>query len=329
MMKLSTMQAVVATIDAQWESALADEILRSWEHDNGRAKFWRASTNFVFFFKKAGQDHVLRFNHASERTAETIGAELDYVKALAARGLRAARPVHSRADKLVESIETTQGLFHAAVFTALPGKSLDLEELTPEQLVRWGQALGELHQAATGYTKPGRPSWRDHLTMVADLVPAAESGAHRELAQLTQELGQLAHHPQNFGLIHYDFEPDNLIWYDGQPGIIDFDDCAWYWYVADIALALSDLFGDRPSQVDFANPAFRHFIQGYRTVRSLVQADLEMIPLFLRLQNLVSFARLYRAVTPVDPAGELPWMPGLREKLTAKMQFYREGFAQA
>lgn len=54
MMKLSTMQAVVATVNTQWESDLADEILQSWEHDGERAKFWRASTNFVFFFKKLG-----------------------------------------------------------------------------------------------------------------------------------------------------------------------------------------------------------------------------------------------------------------------------------
>ncbi|MCE7982618.1 MAG: hypothetical protein DYG89_15645 [Caldilinea sp. CFX5] len=327
MMKLSTMQAVVATVNTQWESDLADELLRAWEHDGGRAKFWRASTNFVFFFKKAGRDHVLRFNHATERTAETIGAELAYINALATHGLRVARAVPSWGGNLVESIETAQGRFHAVVFEALPGKSVDLEEMTPEQLVRWGQTLGELHQAAAYYTKSGRPSWHDHLAMVAEIVPETESGARQEVARLTRELSQLDSHPQNFGLIHYDFEPDNLIWHDGQPGIIDFDDCAWYWYVADIALALSDLFGDRPSQVDFANIAFRHFIQGYRAVRSIEQEELAQIPLFLRLQNLVSFARIYRALTPVNPAGELPWMPGLREKLTAKMQFYRNEFA--
>ena len=326
MMNLSTMQAVVATVDAQWESDLADALLRSWDHDGGRAKFWRASTNFVFFFKKAGQDHVLRFNHASERTADTIQAELDYVNALAASGQRVANPVPSRTGHLVESIETMQGLFHAVVFEALPGKSIDLEEMTPNQLVQWGQALGELHQATTHYTKPGRPSWQDHLTMVAELVPATESSAHQEIERLTGELNQLECNPQNYGLIHYDFEPDNLIWHDGQPGIIDFDDCAWYWYVADIALALSDLFGDRPSQVDFTNATFRHFIQGYRTSKSIEQDELAQIPLFLRMQNLVSFARLYRAVTPVNPTGELPWMPGLREKLMAKMQFYRDEF---
>lgn len=107
------------------------------------------------------------------------------------------------------------------------------------------------------------------------------------------------------------------------------DDCAWYWYVADIALALSDLFGDRPSQVDWQNSAFQHFVHGYRTVRPMPQTELAQLPLFLQLQNLVTFARLYRAVTPVDPTGELPWMAGLRGKLAAKMRFDRAEFTQS
>lgn len=63
-------------------------------------------------------------------------------------------------------------------------------------------------------------------------------------------------------------------------------------------------------------------------MRPMPQTEVEQIPLFLRLQNLVTFARLYRALTPVDPAGELPWMAGLREKLAAKMAFYRAEFDQ-
>mgnify|MGYP003410631024 CR=1 FL=1 len=70
MMTLRLMQAVVATVNEEWESPLADEIVQYWAHDAGHAKFWRASTNFVFFFKPAGQDCVLRFNHADERTVE-------------------------------------------------------------------------------------------------------------------------------------------------------------------------------------------------------------------------------------------------------------------
>lgn len=328
MMKLSTMQAVVATVNEQWESPVADDLLLHWAHDEGRAKYWRASSNFVFFFKAFGQDRVLRFNHDSERTVNEIQAEVDYVQTVARRGMRVAEPIRSLGGNYVESIATDQGRFHVVVFEALPGKQLDFEELSADQLVRWGKALGELHLAATGYNQPGRPSWQDHLRMVAELVPPEESGALKELEQLGDELNQLTVTEQNFGLIHYDFEPDNLIWDGDQPGIIDFDDCAWYWFVADIALALSDLFGDCASKVDFQNPSYQQFIQGYRSVRPIAQTELALLPLFIRLQNLLTFTRLYRAMTPISPASELSWMAGLRSKLAAKMQFYRDGFTR-
>lgn len=328
MMKLSTMQEVAATVNEQWESPVADELLRLWEHDEGRAKYWRASSNFVFFFKRFGQDYVLRFNHTGERTANEIQAEIDYVNALAATGVRVARPVCSITGNYVESIETALGRFHAVVFEALPGKQLDLEELTSDQLMRWGQALGELHLAAARYRKPGRASWQDHLNMVAQIIPTVEGGALAELERLRGELDQLTITEQNYGLIHYDFEPDNLIWDGNQPGIIDFDDCAWYWFVADIACALSDLFNDCAGKVDFHNESYLQFIQGYRRVRPIEQTDLALLPIFIRLQNLFTFTRLYRAATPINPAGELPWMAGLRSKLAAKMQFYRDEFSQ-
>jgi Ser/Thr protein kinase RdoA (MazF antagonist) len=327
MMKLSLMQDVVATVNDQWQSTLADALLAPWEHDDEPPLYWRASSNFVFFFKWSGQDRVLRFNHASERAADAIQAEVDYVNALAEAGVRVAQPIRSITGNYVESIATVQGLFHAVVFEALPGKQLDLEELTSEQLVRWGRALGELHQAATRYSNPGRPSWQDHLRMIAKILPMQESGALQELERLRSELNQLTITEHNFGLIHYDFEPDNLIWNDNQPGIIDFDDCAWYWFVADIAFALSDLFGDCASKVDFQHGSYLLFIQGYRSVRPIEQAELGLLPLFIRLQNVFTFTRLYRAVTPINLTGELPWMAGLRSKLGAKMQFYRDEFS--
>lgn len=327
MMKLETLQAVVATVDSQRHSDLADAILQRWTHDAERARYWRASANFVFFFKRDGQDYVLRFNHARERTVAVIQAEIDYVMMLAARGMRVAKPVQSRAGQYVESIDTSQGEFHAVVFAALPGDQLEVEDLTPEQFTLWGQALGELHNASMYYANSGRPTWADHLAFIAATLPRHETAARQVLDQLTTQLGKLPVDQQRFGLIHFDFELDNLVWDAGQPGIIDFDDCAGYWYVADIAFALRDLFEDSAAKVDLQNEAFRQFIQGYGRVRPIDDEVLQQLPLFLRLHHLILFARLQRALTPVDPAGELPWMPELRDKLSVKMQFYRAQFS--
>lgn len=326
MMTLQLMQAVVATVDDQWESPLADELLARWAHDGGRAKFWRASTNFVFFFKQAGQDYVLRFNHAGERTAALVEAEVAVVNALAAKGVRVARPIHSLAGNYVESVETAHGLFHAAVFAALPGQPLDLADLTPAQVARWGQALGELHNATAQLSHTGRPTWAEQLPWVGEVLPAEETAARQTLAALQQQLRQLPMTSATVGLIHYDFELDNLFWDGEQVGIIDFDDSAVYPLVADLAFALSDLFDDNPAQVDLQQETFVHFVNGYRSVRPLAEEELQLIPLFLRVQNLVTYARLHRALTPVNPAGELPWMAGLRAKLAAKMAVYQNGF---
>lgn len=326
MMTLRLMQAVVATVDEQWESPLAGELLQRWPHDDGHAKFWRASANFVFFFKNAGQDYVLRFNHADERTAAMIEAEIAVVNALAAQGVRVAKPMRSLAGNEVEPVETDQGLFHAVVFAALSGKQFELEELTPAQVVRWGQAMGEFHNATAQLSHTGRPTWVAQLQWVEQILSRADTAARQTLAALQQQLCQLPTTGDTVGLIHYDFDLDNLLWDGDQVGIIDFDDSAVYPLVADIALALSDLFDDNPAQVDLQQETFLHFINGYRAVRSLAEEELQLIPLFLRVQNLVTYARLHRALTPVNPAGELPWMAGLRKKLAAKMAVYRNGF---
>ncbi|MEZ4865567.1 MAG: phosphotransferase [Caldilineaceae bacterium] len=326
MMTLRLMQAVVATVDDKWESPLADELLARWAHDGWRAKFWRASTNFVFFFKNAGQDYVLRFNHADERTAAMIEAEVAVVNALAAQGVRVAKPMRSLAGHYVESVETDHGLFHAVVFVALPGKQLELEDLTPAQVARWGQALGELHNATAQLSYTGRPTWAEQLQWVDQILPVEEMAARQTLVTLQQQLHQLPTTGATVGLIHYDFELDNLFWDGEQIGLIDFDDSAVYPFVADLAFALSDLFDDNPAQVDLQQETFLHFVAGYRSVRPVAEEELQLIPLFLRVQNLVTYARLHRALTPVNPAGELPWMAGLREKLAAKMNFYRTEF---
>lgn len=326
MMKASTMQVVVATVNEEWESPLANEILERWENDGEPAKYWRASANFVFFFNRG--DYVLRFSHAEERSAETVQAEIAHVNALIANGIRAAKPVQSLTGNYVESLVTSHGLFHAVAFEKLPGEQLEIEELTSEQFVHWGQALGELHNGSTyseGW-KPTRSSWEDHLAFVTAVLPPSEEAALRTADSLKDQLLALPVNEQNFGLIHYDFELDNILWHEGQPGIIDFDDCAWYWFVADFALALGDLFEGQLDKVDLQNQSFRHFAEGYRRVRPISDDEVARIPLFVQLDHLVTFAKLHRALTPVDPDKELPWMPELREKLTAKMEYYRSEF---
>ena len=255
----------------------------------------------------------------SVRTREMIQAELDYLDHLAKAGVRVARSLPSLAGQFVESVDTTHGTFHAVVFEGLVGKQFELEELTPEMFTAWGKALGELHRAAQSYTAVGRSTWRD-LIEAAEEQPEVRQAAkqlHRELAQLPINNYQVK---DNYGLTHFDFELDNLIW-DGQRfGILDFDDCVWHWYAADIAFALGDLFDDDAAKVDLSNPSFCAFIEGYRTAKPIADDELARIPLFLRLDNSLVFCKLRRAADAGDQDDDPNWLKELRQKLDRKMQ---------
>lgn len=320
------MQDVVATVSEQWESPLADELLLQWEHDAIRPQYWRSSANFVFFCEIRGRDHVLRFNHEDERTAEIIQSEIDFVNALAGSGLNVAKPIRSKSGNYVESVSTSHGIFHAVIFEALPGKQLDLEELSAPQIRQWGQALGELHHAAARLRTSGRPGWQEQLAAAEKSLSEGDYQARQAITRLISDLQTLALSEDNYGLIHFDFEPDNLIWNEGGPGVIDFDDCAWNWFAADIACAVEDLVSAQGTNAGLRSEPFLLFMQGYRSVRPIEQAELEHIPLFWRFQHMLDYARLARALTPVKLTGELAWMAALRDKLATRMQQYREEF---
>ena len=58
MMKLSTMRTVDSTVDTHGGSPIAEQILTSWDHEQGSVRFFRSSANFVYRFRQAmREDH--------------------------------------------------------------------------------------------------------------------------------------------------------------------------------------------------------------------------------------------------------------------------------
>jgi Ser/Thr protein kinase RdoA (MazF antagonist) len=322
MMNLSTMGTVVSTLDDDRASPIANEIASRWHHDAGSVRFFRASANFLFTFEHAAAKYMLRFVDAAERSAELIRAELDFVNYLASKRISTPTPVRSAAGNWVETVSTAQGSWNAAVFEHLEGESFELDTLEPAQALRWGETLGKLHAASRGYVAAQRPSWHDHIAFVRSHL-GSDVPLTAALDKLDKRLSHLPVQDDNFGLIHYDFELDNLIWNRETVGIVDFDDCARYWFAADIAFALRDAFGDSPNAVDLENPIARQFLSGYRSARQIHDADLQFVPLFLALHNLVTISKLQDALKPSDAVVEPEWLIALRTKLQTKINFYR------
>lgn len=322
MMRLSTMWKVVQTVGEDWKSLLAEQILQPWGFDEGTVYYFRASANFIFVFRQDGKRRFLRFSARSEQPLGAIEAEVRLVTWLDRQGVPVASPIRSRMGRLVETVDTALGRFHAVVFAEAEGVHLEADDCQAEQFEDWGAALGRLHAALRRYQDPSagrRPTWRDHLEVALPYVQD-DPAMLTEWNCLQEWAGSLPTGADDFGLIHFDFESDNLCWKDGRITALDFDDSAHYWYVADIAYALRDLFREG---VDLADPRFGAFVRGYARETHLNRDLLAQLPLFLRLHEMYRYGR-YSRVLDVPPDSNPPtWLTRIDAKLRRGLEEYR------
>ncbi|MCA1054405.1 phosphotransferase [Rossellomorea aquimaris] len=320
MMKLSTMKKVMDMVYSEKGESFINQILEHWGYDEESVSIVRLSSNVVFAFRREGERYFLRFNEVSERGYSKIESELKIITELAERGLNVAKPIPSLRRKVLEVIQTNIGVFHAVVFEALQGNQFDVEEMSDECIFLWGKELGRLHALLKQLPEDHRedcPSWTDLLIWAKNILPINEAAAHRECDRLLSLAGGLSMSNEHYGIIHYDFELDNVVFHDDSVGMLDFDDASVHWFAADVVYALRAV-GD----FDLENPIIKTFIEGYKSESSL---DLDLISehsLFERLHGVISLAKLIRAVDLNEE--ELPeWLDHLRVKLCGVIERYR------
>ncbi len=305
---------------------LAEMILRNWNYDKDKTDMldnYRISANAVYPFFKDGEVYILRFSPVEERTADTVRAELEFLRFLRGEGYPVADTVASKSGNELESVETPWGDYLAVVFRRVPGSALTRTGLTDEIIHGYGKALGELHILSRRYTpvEYKRISWREQLEWM-DIVLSEfrdETAARNEVQVLGSFLNSLPADAGNFGLVHYDFEADNVFYNEADRSfhVIDFDDAVYHWFVMDIEQAVDSITGDMPSEKHA--DAKDLFLEGYRSVTSLDDKNCELMPVFRRYANLNGYVRILRSIEK-KWKNEPEWMPELREKLSQSMK---------
>lgn len=323
MMTLSTMWRGASQLNEGGHPLIASLMLAHWAHDVGTCDPVRYSSNFVFTFTEAGQRRFLRVADDRERSRSAIAAELDLLVWLSTEGLNVASPIQSRRGTLIETVDTGHGVFHGVVFPVLAGVHLGIDELDQAGFETWGKALGRLHAALRRYhgvSAGDRWSWQDQLALIAAGIPLAETAVQREASDLVASLAAMPAGSAHQGLIHFDFELDNLLWGERGIGIIDFDDCAHHWYAADIAFALRDLF-DHGAGI--GHPSVRSFLHGYGAQQAIDDMLLSSLPVFSRMARLTAYARIVRSLDLPADANLPPWIEDLQHRFRLMAQRYQ------
>lgn len=307
---------------------LAKEALFHWRHDTehlDEALSWfRISSNAIYPFYKDQKVCFLRLAPVEEKLERNVRGELEFICWLNSRGYHAAKPIASDAGEIMLRLDSKYGSYYACVFEHVGGIQIEKTDYSDQIMRCYGKALGELHALSACY-EPQIRKWshEDALVWIGDMLHTypVKPCVLNELAAVRAALSALPKTPQTYGLVHYDFEPDN-VFFDKENqrcGVIDFDDGMYHWYALDLEQTFEEmseaLEGERLSR------AKRAFISGYAAAFPYSADTEQLLPLMRRFCNLYAYARLIRAVD--ERFEEEPdWLVCLRKKLDAKCMNY-------
>lgn len=293
-------------------------VLGRWQAKSHSLRHVRDGANAVYEFRKGSARLFLRVTEDRHRSRCQLEAELDFVRFVASRGVAAACPLLSSAGAWVETVQAVdEADWHAVVFRAAPGRCFRFfsDDIDRPLFRAWGSAMGALHAASRDFVPAEsrqRPTWEEQDTTSCDLtrLPLAESKARREHALIAEWLGTAGVTPENWGMIHGDFERTNFVLDGDTLRLYDFDDTCHHWYLADVANALWAFRAAPPTERE---KYLRWFLEGYRE-RSSVAADArERISWFVRLRSLSLFVnRLRGRTTTGTSAGDDRWEQRMR-----------------
>ncbi|QDY81300.1 phosphotransferase [Streptomyces qinzhouensis] len=279
---------------------MADTVAAPWGIAPGVARWWRSSASHVFVVPDTPKpDSALYLRFVPERYPAygrfgTIAALMDR---LHGRGLALTPPVRSAQGRLVETVETPLGTMRAMCLTEAPGEEVELEDLTEEQARAWGALLARTHDSAAGLGDGLGPAL-DGIAGAARLY-SADAELAAAVAKVAAALAGLPRDPESYGVVHGDFELDNLAWQGATPTAFDFDEAAFSWYAADIAHALRDLTDDgRPDPARAG--LLDSFLAGYREVRPLTGATPDELLLFAGANAARSLVELHPVLATLD-----------------------------
>ena len=152
--------------------------------------------------------------------------------------------------------------------------------------------------------------------------------ALEELSRVTPWLQSIPTGNDVYGLIHYDFQLDNIFFEENENhsfNVIDFDDAMYHWYAIDIVTALDDFDDDNPH----SKLLIQSFLKGYRSKMVLENDVVAQFPQYQRYANLYKFAKLLRTLECEEIHDTPPWFDELKVKLVRVADELRKTFHES
>ena len=304
---------------------LANAALAFYPHDAERTqealRFFRISSNAVYPFWTEEGLCFLRLCPAAEKSFSEIAAEMEWILWLRERGYPAMQPVLTLDGECCRTIDTPWGAYCMSAFRAVAGKPVEEFAFTEEMIDAYGKALGRLHRLSAEFEPSARRP--DYETVAADMRSMLPQSLHAVLDAVLKKLAAIPRTGENFGLVHYDFEPDNVFFEEETQtiSVIDFDDSLYHFYALDVQQALECLAELAPQGE--AEKYRAVFLHGYRSEYPL-SAEMEgVFPLMRGFIDLRACARLHHCLQS-EPPMRPEWLTELEGRLRDKCRWLEQ-----
>jgi Ser/Thr protein kinase RdoA (MazF antagonist) len=242
---------------------------------------------------------VLRVHRADYHSLQAVRSELAWMAALREQtDVVTPQLIPARDGSEVVTVVRNEHPLNVDAVTYVAGCTAEErpEAVGFDQL---GRITAAMHDHVEGWKAPNyftRFSWNVD-TMIGPhgrwgnwrhapgLTETGEAMAGSAVTELRRRLADFGCTPDRFGLIHADLRMANLMIDPdvaaGPITVIDFDDCGWSWYLADLGAVVS-FIEDTPA----AEAMIAGWLAGYRESRELPAEHLDMIPSFVMLRRL-------------------------------------------
>ena len=248
-----------------------------WNGNPSSLRWISQDYNIVYRFESAGKGFYLRICHTDLHTLPEARQVMHFLCHLAKERAPVAEPVASVNGAFIELLADG---FYAAAQKEAPGDEMRKHILDLSVYEAWGRSLGKLHAASRRYQPDPAipydfPSVQRFWHNIEPTASKASAQVQRIYAELTDFMNSLPR--QDFGLIHGDYRPGNVIWDGTTARAIDFDEPNYHWYIADVSRALMEL-SDQPHE---RRRKFRDaFMAGYLSEHQIDDFWVTQLPTF-------------------------------------------------
>lgn len=298
--------------DLDW-TLFAREALACWNITDATIKHLSLSENATYLvtLNQSSKRYVLRLHRPGYRTHSEIESELVWLEAIEKAKAAQVAPAIPAPDgsKLCTFVNPNGETQHAVLFEFLEGRPPRDAEFG-RRIKDIGRIASALHAHSTNWSVPAgfeRMTWDverifgttcdyGYWKRTEGISDTMRDTIERVESKLRFELSTYRRHARNYGLIHSDLRPDNLM--VGSNGIIkvlDFDDCGFSWFMFDVACTFS---------FEEANPDLEDlvwaYLNGYREGNGpLSDEDFLYLPTCLMARRLSMLAWVeFRRETP-------------------------------